>query len=107
MFPDPSGAHSTGRGGGAVSSHLNSPVCVVISDVHRFVPATYLLCCSKRDASVRQPARTRDELDVLQLGDIRRAAGVSNSGRPNRSHRTDTPRVYALILWVRIDPTES
>ena len=34
-----------------------------------FVPATYQLCCSKRDASVRQPARTRDELDVLQLGD--------------------------------------
>jgi hypothetical protein len=34
-----------------------------------FVPATYQLCCSKRDASVHQPARTRDELDVLQLGD--------------------------------------
>jgi len=75
MLRDRSGGHSTGRGGG-VGSHLNSPVCVVISDVDRFVPATHLLCCSKRDASVRQPARTRDELDVLQLGDIRRAAGV-------------------------------
>ena len=39
MLRDRSGGHSTGRGG-AVSSHLNSPVCVIISDVHRFVPAT-------------------------------------------------------------------
>ena len=37
MFRDRSG----GRRGGAVDSHLNSPVCVVISDVHQFVPATY------------------------------------------------------------------
>jgi hypothetical protein len=42
MLRDRSGGHSTGRGGG-VGSHLNSPVCVVISDVHRFGPATYLL----------------------------------------------------------------
>src|SRR6476469_1560858 len=39
MLRDRSSGHSTGRGGG-VGSHLNSPVCVVISDVHRFVPAT-------------------------------------------------------------------
>ena len=81
---------STGRGGG-VGSHLNSPVCVVISDVHRFVLATYLLFCSKRDASVRQPARTRDELDVLQLGGIRRAA------EPARGYPNDHLRLSEVV----------
>jgi hypothetical protein len=79
MLREGCGGHWTGRGG-CVRIHLNSPACVVISDVHRFVPATYLMCCKKRDASVRQPARDGDELDVLQLGDTQRAAVSSSSG---------------------------
>jgi hypothetical protein len=40
----------------------------------RCVSVMYLLCLSVQAASVRRPANTGDELDVLQLGDIRRAA---------------------------------
>ena len=39
MLRDRSSGNSTGRGDG-VGRRLNSPVCVIISDVHRFVPAT-------------------------------------------------------------------
>ena len=55
-----------------------------------FVPATYQLCCSKRDASVRQPARTRDELDVLQLGD-------KSSSFPKPIAHQRTPALNCLL----------
>jgi hypothetical protein len=42
--------------------------------IGRCVPVMCLLCLSVQAASVGRPANTGDELDVLQLGDIRRAA---------------------------------
>ena len=44
----------------------------------RCAPAMYLLCRRRRDVSVRQPVRARDELDVLQLTDIWRGSGEAS-----------------------------
>ena len=82
MLRDRSGGHSTGRGGG-VGSHLNSPVCVVILDVHRCVSATYLHCAEANGTrlSSNRPAHGMNSMSS-NWGTSGGQPVSSNSGRP-------------------------
>jgi hypothetical protein len=59
MLRDGSSGRSTGRGY-VVGGHLNSPVCVMVSDVYRFVPVATLCVRTRRGSIVRANRTSRD-----------------------------------------------